>query len=191
MHLSNLLALLCYLLFLAAPLFALPLTISSQPTSPPTIQARHQRHTARALISTGRVITLNSLTHHTKLVELYAFYPSPTLIRIFTNIYFQILFNLSTQGPWFNVPPMSRVLIKSANVYLEFLSTDPDVPVPWQLVKEWAEALDFTMSRGGFLGFYTASFERLTGNRVVDYWIHLGAGEPFPSAATAARRKGR
>ncbi|KAL8750338.1 MAG: hypothetical protein Q9184_006459, partial [Pyrenodesmia sp. 2 TL-2023] len=100
MHLSNLLVLLYYLLSLAAPVFALPLIISSEPTSPPTIQARHQRHGARALIPQGRVTTFNSLTHHTRLVELYSFYPiSSAFVRIFSNIYFQILFNLSTHGP--------------------------------------------------------------------------------------------
>ena len=60
------------------------------------------------------------------------------------------------------------------------------MPVPWQLVREWAEAMELITDRGGLVGRYTARFERLVGERVVDFWVQLAEGRPPSLAATAA-----
>ncbi|KAL8834764.1 MAG: hypothetical protein Q9170_003613 [Blastenia crenularia] len=128
-------------------------------------------------------------THRTKLTQLIAFYPvSSAIVRTVYSIYFEIFFNLTPQGQWYNVPAMSRVLLRNNDIYLEFSSTNPQVPVPWQLVKEWAEAMELGLDRGGFCGTYTASIARLTANGLADFWIQMGIGDPIPLAAAAARR---
>ncbi|KAL8646682.1 MAG: hypothetical protein Q9210_005995 [Variospora velana] len=125
-----------------------------------------------------------------KFVQLYAFYPvTKTMIRAIGSLYFGIFFNLSPHGPWANIPPMSHVVLHAGGLYLEFLSPDPRVPVPWSFVKDWAEALDMNLNMGGFIGEYIASFERLTGDQVIDYWVRLGTAPPPLLAAAAAKRK--
>lgn len=188
MHFSILLLLLSSLLFSASPLLAIPLTTSSQSSVLSSLQSRHEKHHPR--VYPAGTITFNSITHRTRFTMLTAFYPlTSSIVRTVNNIYFEIMFNLSAHGKWTNVAPMSRVLLQSADVYLIFLSEKPNVPVPWELIKEWAEAMDNITTMGGFVGTYTATFERLVGDRVVDFWIHMGIGSPPALAAAAAKRK--
>ncbi|KAI4175942.1 MAG: hypothetical protein LQ346_007971 [Caloplaca aetnensis] len=190
MHFSKLFTLLSYLIFLAAPVFATPLAVSSLLASSPTVQTPHPQHRARVLVPPGRVVTVNSLTHNIKVAQLFAFYPlTSALVRTFNSLYLGIMVNLSPQGPWFNIPPMSRVILQARDVYLEFVSEDPSVPVPWYLVRGWAQAMDDAMARGGFVGFYVASFERLAPDNLLKFWIHMGVGEPPGLAAAGAKRR--
>ncbi|KAL8897553.1 MAG: hypothetical protein Q9207_007164 [Kuettlingeria erythrocarpa] len=191
MHFSNLFTLLSYLVFLAAPISASPFAVLSLPaSSPPTMHTPHPQHRARVLMPQGKVVTLNSLHHNIRVVQLYALYPvTSTLLRTFNSLYLGIMINLSPHGPWFNIPPMSRVLLQVRDVYLEFLSEDSNVPIPWHLVRGWASAMDDAMARGGLIGFYVASFERLNADHVLKFWIHMGVGEPPALAAAAAKRR--
>lgn len=71
-------------------------------------------------------------------------------------------------------------------MYLLFVAADPSMTVPWALVKEWARIMERMIDLGGFVGFYTASFQRLVGEHIVDYWVTTGVGSPELMAAAAA-----
>ncbi len=190
MHFSNLFTLLSYLVFLAAPISATPFVVSSLSASFPTMHTPHPRHRTRVLTSQGGVVTVNSLHHNIKVVQLYAFYPlTSTLVRTFNSLYLGIMVNLSPHGEWFNVPPMSRVLLQVGDVYLQFLSEHLNVPIPWHLVRGWASAMDDAMARGGLVGFYVATFERFNTDDALTFYIQMGVGEPPLLAAPAAKRR--
>ncbi|KAL8702734.1 MAG: hypothetical protein Q9201_004087 [Fulgogasparrea decipioides] len=132
-------------------------------------------------------MTFNSLNYRTKFTWWNAWVPMQIAVRTLNNIYFEILFNLSPHGDWFNIPPMKRVMVKANDLCLIFTTTDPKVPVPWQLVREWAEAMERLTDMGGLIGSYVASFERRVGENVIDFWVYLGIGTPPALAATAAK----
>ncbi|KAI4126622.1 MAG: hypothetical protein LQ338_003644 [Usnochroma carphineum] len=187
---SNRLTVLSYLLFLASHLLAVPLSISSHPAVPQSLEAQQQHHRLRPRVNPAYQLTWTSNTHRAIFSMLMEFYPLNTLIvRAINNIYFEIIFNLSNHGPWYNIPPMSRVLVKSASIYLLFMSTDPNSAVPWSVVRDWAESMDYMTLRGGFLGTYVASFSRLVDDEVVEWWVHMGIGSPPELAAAAAKRR--
>ncbi|KAL9016310.1 MAG: hypothetical protein Q9185_006352 [Variospora sp. 1 TL-2023] len=192
MHVVNPLIVLMYLFFITSPLYAVPLMISSQPASLRSLRTQHhqQQYRPRAFTPPHAVIHFNTLTHHTRFVQLYAFYPvTKAIIRALGSLYFEVFFNLSPHGPWANIPPMSHVVLHAGGLYLEFLSSDPRLPVPWSVVRDWAEALDMDLNMGGFIGEYIASFKRLTGDGDIEYWIRLGTAPPPPLAAAGAKRK--
>lgn len=118
-----------------------------------------------------------------------SFYPiTSSIVRTLYSLYFEVSFNLSPYGPWYKVPEMSKVLLKRNGIYLLFVSTNPAVPVPWALVRKWAESMESVLDRGGFCGTYTGSMARHA-DGLVEFYIRLGFGEPFPLAAAAARKR--
>ncbi|KAI4118848.1 MAG: hypothetical protein LQ345_001182 [Seirophora villosa] len=197
MHVVNLLTVLACLLFIASPINAVPLTISSQPASPRALPYHlHQQRRPRNTPNQGvfhfnyALLRQGAFTHHATFVQLQAFYPvTSAIIRAIGSIYFEIFFNLSPLGSWANIPPMNRVVIHVADIYLEFLSPNPQVPVPWSLVKHWAEMMDLYLNMGGFVGSYVASFERIVGDEIIDFWVSMHYGPPPPLAAAAAKMK--
>lgn len=192
MHFSHSLTLfVSYLLFIVSPLLAIPLTISAQATSPhrfPRARISELRPRYFPLLRDHSTITADSTTHRTTFTTLLSFYPvTPTIVRTLYNLYFEIAFNLSPDGDWFNVPEMSRILLKQNGIYLLFTSSDPALPVPWALVKKWAESMELVLNRGGFCGTYMGTMERLT-DGFIEYYIRLGFGDPLALAAAAARK---
>ncbi|KAL8734542.1 MAG: hypothetical protein Q9166_001442 [cf. Caloplaca sp. 2 TL-2023] len=203
MNLSYLLTLVSYLLFLFTPLLAIPLTDASPghvavPASNdapfstihlPTHASKTKsgsRLKPRVYVGPSTTITFNSLTHQTRFTMFTAILPIRIAARYLNDIYFEIHFNLSPHGPWYGAPPMSRIIIQAKSIYLLFTATDPNLPVPWQLVKEWTLAMERLVDIGGFVGFYSASFQRLVGDKVIDYWVQTGIGTPNALGAAAA-----
>ncbi|KAL8771281.1 MAG: hypothetical protein Q9209_003186 [Squamulea sp. 1 TL-2023] len=131
-------------------------------------------------------ITFNSLHYRTRFSAFYNLVPRKIAAAALKSIYFDIHFNLTPHGKWYKQPPSSRVLIEAGEMYLLFVASDPHVPVPWELVKQWAVVMENFMDLGGFVGFYSASFERLVGDQMVDFWVQTGVGSPVPLVAVAA-----
>ncbi|KAL8791508.1 MAG: hypothetical protein Q9213_000125 [Squamulea squamosa] len=147
-------------------------------------QAIKPRHLWGNSIAT---ITFNSLHYRTRFSTFHALIPIKVAAAALKSIYFDVYFNLTPHGKWYKQPPRSRVLLEAGEMYLLFVASDPSVPVPWELVKIWAEVMENFIDMGGFVGFYSASFERLVGDKVVDFWVHTGVGSPIALAAAAAR----
>ncbi|KAL8708733.1 MAG: hypothetical protein Q9220_006459 [cf. Caloplaca sp. 1 TL-2023] len=202
MHILHHLTTIAYLLYLISSVHAAPSTpnshasplspppwlpLSLQHSNPPSRPRSRRRIHPRFTDPIGvKTVTFNSLTHKTIFTYCASVIPMHIAARSVANIYFEIFFNLSPHGAWYNIPPMSRVLIQSRDVYLVFTAASPDVPVPWALVRDWAQAMEHMTDMGWVLGQYTASFERLVGDKLVDFWVTLNAGTPLSLAAAAA-----
>ncbi|KAL9028352.1 MAG: hypothetical protein Q9196_003270 [Gyalolechia fulgens] len=195
MHFSSSLALIIsYLLCIASAILAIPLTITPEAASPSqALRARQPEVRPRyfPLDRNHGTVVADSATHRTRFTMLTAFYPATSVIvRTMYSMYFEILFNLSPQGDWYHMPAKSKILLKQKDLYLLFFSEDPLVPVPWILVKEWVEAMELTLDRGGFVGTYIASIARHGADGFADFWVQLGIGDP-PLLTAAAARKGK
>ncbi|KAL8658467.1 MAG: hypothetical protein Q9202_007554 [Teloschistes flavicans] len=183
MHLPHFFTLTSFLLLFTISAIAIPYNILP---SPPQQRAdrqlsHHTRYIHRRVLGDGsptKTITMNSLTHHTTFTWLAAYVPSSIAANALVKIYHEILYQCSPSGAWFNSPPMPRVVVHVKEAYLIFTSTNPDIPVPWQLIKEWAEAMEYVMDMNGLIGPYVATFERLVGEKVVDFWVQMGIGIP-------------
>ncbi|KAL8777883.1 MAG: hypothetical protein Q9194_002299 [Teloschistes cf. exilis] len=184
MHLPHFLTLASFLLLLftssaiAAPYNVSP--FSQQQESDRQLSHRPQ-YIDRRVLSDGsptKSFTMNTLTHRTTFTFLAAYVPSNTAANALVRIYHEILYQCSPKGAWFHSPPLPRIVVKIKEAYIIFASANPDVPVPWQLVKEWAEAMEHVMDMNGLIGPYVATFERLVGEKVVDFWVQMGIGAP-------------
>ncbi|KAL8887378.1 MAG: hypothetical protein Q9215_005040 [Flavoplaca cf. flavocitrina] len=131
-------------------------------------------------------VQVGAVAYRTRFTAFIHIIPIRTAILALETIYFNIHFNLSPFGKWHNLPPRPRILLKIGAMYLLFIAADPFKPVPWDLINEWARVMENMIALGGFAGFYTASFQRLVGEHVVEYWVQAGVGNPAPIAAAAA-----
>ncbi|KAL9601886.1 MAG: hypothetical protein Q9219_002239 [cf. Caloplaca sp. 3 TL-2023] len=194
---ENFLALISYLLCTITPLHAMPYATSSDNSQPvvPSQSEQQARHHHFLLPRTPPgTITASTLTHRTRLTQLLTFYPlTATIFSTLHLLYFQIHFNLSKHGKWYRLPPVSRVLIRQKELYILFYSSDPRVTLPWSFLRDWAEAMEMALEKGGFCGTYLASVQRIDGVTEADIWIRMGIGEPadLADAAAAARMKKR
>ncbi|KAL8692965.1 MAG: hypothetical protein Q9218_002114 [Villophora microphyllina] len=190
MHLAHFLTLISYLcLLLTGFAIGIPYGNSLSPQKSEQQLSHHPRYIRPRVLTDGsptKTITLYTLTHRTTFTWLAAYIPSRIAAESLVKIYHEILYQCSSKGEWFNSAPLERVVLRAKDVYLVFTATDPQVPVPWQLVKEWAEAMEHSIDMNGFIGPYVATFERLVGDRIVDFWVQLGIGTPPALAAAAA-----
>lgn len=131
-------------------------------------------------------VYVGAVAYRTRFTAFIHIIPIRTAILALETIYFNIHFNLSPFGKWHDLPPKPRILLKTGSMYLLFIAADPFKPVPWDLVNEWARVMENMIALGGFAGFYTANFQRLVGEHVVEYWVMAGVGDPNPVAAAAA-----
>ncbi|KAL8626592.1 hypothetical protein Q9189_007714 [Teloschistes chrysophthalmus] len=163
---------------IAAPYNASPFP---QPQESDRQISHHARYIDRRVISDGsptKSFTMNTLTHKTTFTFLAAYVPSNAAANALVRIYHEILYQCSPKGAWFHSPPLPRIVVRIKDAYVIFASANPDVPVPWQLVKEWAEAMEHVMDLNGLIGPYVATFERLVGEKMVDFWVQMGIGTP-------------
>ncbi|KAI4091667.1 MAG: hypothetical protein LQ339_008079 [Xanthoria mediterranea] len=205
MNRSQLLTLIIYLLFVSKPILAIPFedvssevatpspsaltlrltTHSPQPSScrfhpGPRLQSRANMQTVTTIIRFDSIAYGLIFTGFTQAL------PIKTAALALEAIYFDIQYSLTPYGRWYNLPPQSRVFLKIGEMYLLFEAADSTRVVPWGLVREWARVMKRLIALGGFVGFYTASFRRLVGEDVIDYWVMAGIGNPDPRAAAAA-----
>ena len=131
-------------------------------------------------------VQVGAIAYRTRFTAFTQILPIKTAILALEAIYFDIHFNLSSFGKWYNLPPKPRILLKTGAMYLLFTAADPFNPVPWDLVNEWARVMENMIALGGFAGFYTVNFQRLVGEHVVEYFVEAGIGDPAPLAAGAA-----
>ncbi|KAI4274066.1 MAG: hypothetical protein L6R38_006185 [Xanthoria sp. 2 TBL-2021] len=205
MNCSYLLTLITYLLFVSKPLLAVPFRDASSEVAPKSTSALTLRsttqlppptsgpfHPSPRLKSRANMRTVATIVHFDSLAYGLRFstytqaLPIKTAALALEAIYFDINFSLTPYGRWYNFPPQSRVLLRAGDMYLLFVAADPSMTVPWALVKEWARIMERMIDFGGFVGFYTASFQRLVGDYIIDYWVTTGIGSPELIAAAAA-----
>ena len=201
MKLSCLLALTAYLIFLSSPILAIPLIDGSSELaeiSSPRIALRSTTHfptpvfppsqPRHKLKSRGIEIFFHALNYRTYFSSLNALIPISVAAPALERIYFNIHFNLTPHGAWHEKAPMSRILLRAGSMYIYFVAVDPFVPVPWELVRQWALVMEHLTDQGWFVGFYHANIERLVGERVVDFMVVAGIGDPTGSLAAGAAR---
>ncbi|KAL8802871.1 MAG: hypothetical protein Q9223_006467 [Gallowayella weberi] len=141
----------------------------------------------RYLLPSGQTITFSSGTFLTRMTNFTPLVPRQIALSALTALYFQVLFNLSHHGQWYKAPPMERVVIEAKDIYITFAATEPGAAVPWELVRQWVEAVSSYMDRpGGFVGFYIASFEYLGADKGVSFWVETGIRSVVGQAAMAA-----
>ncbi|KAL9578508.1 MAG: hypothetical protein Q9212_005674 [Teloschistes hypoglaucus] len=183
MHLPHFFTVASFLLLFTSPVLAIPYNVSPFPQQQEADrQLSHRpRDIDRRVIGDGsptKSFTMDTLTHRTTFTYLAAYVPSNAAANALVRIYHEILYQCSPKGAWFHSPPLPRIVVRIKDAYLIFASANPDVPVPWQLVKEWAEAMEHVMDLNGLIGPYVATFERLVGEKVVDFWVQMGIGAP-------------
>ncbi|KAI4231181.1 MAG: hypothetical protein LQ349_005778 [Xanthoria aureola] len=205
MNCSYLLTLITYLLFVSKLVLAIPfkdvasevatpspsaLTLRQTTHRPPPSSRRF--HPSPRLESRANMQTVATIIHFDALAYGLIFtgftqtLPIKTAALALEAIYFDIQYSLTPYGRWYNLPPQSRVFLKIGEMYLLFEAADSTRVVPWGLVREWARVMKRLIALGGFVGFYTATFRRLVGEDVIDYWVMAGIGNPDPRAAAAA-----
>ncbi|KAL8855222.1 MAG: hypothetical protein Q9221_000128 [Calogaya cf. arnoldii] len=190
MNWSHLLTLISYLLFISKPLLAAPFTDASSEVAAKTSSRLELRSPysvpSHYFKSFSTTIVAGNLAYHLYFRGFTQALPIKAARLGLQAMYFDINFNLTPYGKWYNLPPQSRILLRAGEMYLQFVAADALSTVPWEIVKRWADVLERLTSLGGFVGLYSASFQRSVGGKTVVYWVSAGIGDPALLAAPAA-----
>ncbi|KAL8995169.1 MAG: hypothetical protein Q9169_005054 [Polycauliona sp. 2 TL-2023] len=107
-----------------------PASVSTLPSSTFRLSYRSQRLKPRNFRTVTTVIHFDSLTYGLRFSAFTQCLPIKAAVLALDAIYFDIHYNLTPYGKWYNLAPMSRILLRAGEWYLMFTASDPSMTVP-------------------------------------------------------------